>query len=54
MKKLEKDKLMMLDQLPSGQSTPRGLRRSASNISGASDSEGLQAVQEQLRELKNG
>ena len=33
MKKLEKDKLMMLDQLPSAQSTPRGLRRSASNVS---------------------
>jgi len=54
MKKLEKDKLIMLDQLPSGHSTPRGLRRSASNFSGASDSEGLQAVQEQLRELKSG
>ena len=44
----------MLDQLPSAQSTPRGLRRSASNVSASQDSEGLKAVKEQLRDLKSG
>ena len=51
MKKLDKDKKIMLDGLNSSSNTPRGLRRSTSQISASGDSE-IIAMKDQMHELK--
>ena len=50
--KLDKDKKIMLDGLNSSSNTPRGLRKSASQISASGDSE-VQMIKEQMHDLKN-
>lgn len=52
LQKTEKEKKYMLDCL--GGNTPRGLRRSSSQLTDSQDSEGLRQVKDQLRGIREG